>query len=82
MQLGDRGNYYCRDTKSIASFSIWVTTLQGRSLSFFIYDYEIISERKCKIHVPLLFLELMTSFKEMPTDSVCEHLIFIEVDDL
>ena len=62
MQLGDRGNYYCRDTKNIASFSIWVTTLQGRSL-FFIDDYEIISERKCKILVPLLFLELMICFK-------------------
>ena len=62
MQLGDRGNYYCRDTKNIASFSIWVTTLQGRSL-FFIDDYEIISERKCKIRVPLLFLELIICFK-------------------
>ncbi len=35
MRLGDRGNYYCRDFNNVASFSIWVTTLQGEKLSSF-----------------------------------------------
>ena len=69
-------------TRKTLPVSPFGSPLYKVEVCFLIYDYEIISERKCKIHVPLLFLELMTSFKEMPTDSFREHLFFIEVDDL
>ncbi len=54
MQLEDRGYYICRDKENIKSFAIWVTTLQGNSLTMYLSRFNNVFSQGAFDFFPLI----------------------------